>query len=51
MRRKDYKTPLLQENEAQCSLILAVSVIEGKEANPDSPVLSRESANWDIWEE
>ena len=51
MRRKDYKTPLLQEDEAQCSLMLAVSVIDDKEANPDSPVLSRENANWNVWEE
>ena len=51
MRRKYYNAPLLRENEAQCSLMLAVSVIDDKEANPNSPVLSRESANWDIWEE
>lgn len=51
MRRKDYKTPLIQEYEAQCSLMVAVSVIDGTDANPDSPVLTKENDDWDIWEE
>jgi hypothetical protein len=51
MRRKDYITPIIQENEAQCSLIVAVSIIDGTDANPDSPVLAKENDNWNIWEE
>lgn len=51
MKRKDYKTPLIQENEAQCSLMVAVSIIDGKNADPDSPVLTKENNDWDIWEE
>lgn len=51
MRRKEYKTPLIQENEAQCSIMVAVSIIDGTDADPDSPILTKEEDNWDIWEE
>lgn len=51
MKRRDYKTPLIQENEAQCSLMVAVSIIDGTDANPDKPVLTKENDDWDIWGE
>ncbi|MBR6032170.1 MAG: hypothetical protein IKP36_09465 [Bacteroidaceae bacterium] len=51
MRRKEYKTPYVKADEAECSMILAVSVIVGKDADPESSILTKENNDWNIWEE
>jgi len=49
MRRKDYTKPIVKFNEAQCSIMMAVSVIVGASADPDSPVMVKENNDWAIW--
>ena len=51
MRHKEYKTPFVKVDEAECSMMVAVSIIEGKNADPDSPVMTKENDDWNMWEE
>ena len=51
MRRKEYKTPFIKENKAECSMMVAVSIINGTDADPDSPVMTKEDNDWHIWED
>lgn len=30
-------------------MVLAVSVINGKDADPNKPVLTKENVEWEIW--
>ena len=50
MKRKEYIMPLLNVNEAEGSEIIAVSIIEGGQAD-DSEVLTKENDDWELWEE
>ncbi|MBO7069626.1 MAG: hypothetical protein J6W52_13285 [Bacteroidaceae bacterium] len=48
--KKYYIKPIIEILEAECVEIIAVSIIEGAEAD-DSEVLSKENNQWLIWEE
>lgn len=43
-------TPAVQVNETQVQNLMAVSLLEGN-ADPDTEVLSKEDAEWTIWDE
>lgn len=48
--KKIYMTPAVQVNETQVQNLMAVSLLEGN-ADPDTEVLSKEDAEWTIWDE
>lgn len=50
MERKEYIKPLLKVHEAEGSEIIAVSIIDGRNAD-DSNVLTKENDDWEHWEE
>jgi hypothetical protein len=45
---KQYIKPSIESLQAECSEIIAVSIINGKTAD-DSEVLSKENPDWDMW--
>ena len=47
--KKEYMMPAMQVCEIQVSKIMAVSVYDNEEANPDNIVLGRERVEWDEW--
>ena len=47
---KEYIKPSIEILEAECVQIVAVSVIDGVDAD-DSEVMTRENNDWQIWEE
>ena len=47
--KKDIK-PAIEQFQAECIQIMAISVIEGAKAD-DSEVLSKENVEWDMWED
>jgi len=47
---KRYIKPSIEMLQAECSQIIAVSIIEGAKAD-DSEVLSKEYNEWDVWED
>ena len=51
MRQNIYIIPFMKINEAQCSMVVAVSVINGTDADPSNPVLTKENADWSIWDD
>lgn len=48
--KKMYLTPELHVNEAQVLNMMAVSLQDGN-ADPDKPVLTKESDDWDLWDD
>lgn len=46
---KQYNKPRMELLHAECTQIIAVSLQDGKA--DDSPVLTKENNDWDIWEE
>ena len=48
--KKTYIKPGIEKLQAECVQIIAVSVIEGVDAD-NSEVLSKEDDDWQIWEE
>ena len=47
---KKYIKPSIELLQAECVQIIAVSLIDGTDAN-DSEVLTKENDDWQIWEE
>ena len=47
---KQYIKPSIDSLQAECSEIIAVSIISGGTAD-DSEVLSKENTDWNIWED
>lgn len=47
---KKYIKPCIEQLKAECVQIIAVSIIDGVQAN-DSEVLTKENNDWAIWED
>lgn len=47
---KKYIKPSIELLQAECVQIIAVSLIDGTDAN-DSEVLTKENDDWQIWED
>ena len=47
---KKYIKPSIESLQAECSQIIAVSIIDGGSAD-NSEVMTKEDNGWDIWEE
>ena len=47
---KKYKKPSIELLDAECVQMIAVSVIDGKDAD-GSEVLTKENDDWNIWED
>lgn len=47
---KQYIKPSMEMLHAEAIQMMAVSLQDGN-ADPDKPVLTKESNDWDIWEE
>ena len=45
-----YIKPRIESHQAECTEIIAVSIIDGGTAD-DSEVLTKENNDWDIWDE
>ena len=48
--KKTYLKPNLKSETALASQMMAVSIQDGN-ADPDKPVLSKEDAGWEIWDD
>jgi len=48
--KKIYIRPSIEQLQAECVQIIAVSIIEGADAD-GSEVLSKENDDWQIWDE
>lgn len=47
---KKYIKPCIEQLKAECVQIIAVSIIDGVQAN-DSEVLTKENNDWELWED
>ncbi len=47
---KKYIKPGIEQLQAECTQIIAVSIIDGAKAD-DSEVLTKEEVEWDLWED
>lgn len=47
---KKYIKPGIEQLQAECVQIIAVSIIDGVQAN-DSEVLTKENNDWELWED
>ena len=49
--KKTYQKPCMEQLRAECSHMTAVSIINDGKADASAEVLTKESNDWDIWEE
>ena len=48
--KKTYQKPCTEQLRAECSYMVAVSIQDGK-ADGSAEVLTKESNDWDIWDD
>lgn len=48
--KKIYTVPAMLVNEAEVENMMAVSIMDGT-ADPSKEVLTKESADWNVWED
>lgn len=45
-----YIKPTIQVERTQCAMMVAVSIIDSTDADPDSPILTKEE-EWEMWDD
>lgn len=49
--KKTYQKPCMEQHRAECSHVVAVSIITDGKADGSADVMTKESNDWDIWGE
>ena len=49
--KKTYQKPVMEQLSAECSHVMAVSIITDGKADGSAEVMTKENNDWDIWGE